>query len=144
MPMRNVLNRMRFSARPTQFGVLPFRRTEEGLQIMLVTSRTSGSWILPKGWRARGLAPHLSAAKEAYEEAGLLGVAGQTSIGTFLHVKSRTQQTVRVEVFPLEVTEQLDDWPERFQRRRQWFKVHQAARAVNDPTLRRMISSFAP
>jgi 8-oxo-dGTP pyrophosphatase MutT (NUDIX family) len=144
MLLRTLVSRLRIGGRAIQFGVLPFRRTEDGLQIMLVTSRSSGRWILPKGWRAHGLAPHLSAAKEAFEEAGLRGATSERSIGVFRHLKTGFRREVRVEIFPMEVTEQLDDWPERFQRRRQWFNVHQAALAVSNPSVRRVIGSFRP
>src|SRR3546814_175675 len=142
--MQQLIDRLRFRSRATQYGALPYRCSPGGVEVMLVTSRASGRWIVPKGWLAPGLAPHLSAAKEAYEEAGVVGTAGETPIGTFLHLKTATRQHLRVEVFPMEVVEELDHWPERFQRRRQWFNLDQAAHAVSETSLRRIISSFRP
>ena len=142
--MLHLIDRLRLRGRAIQYGVIPYRRSAGGIEIMLVTSRTSGRWIIPKGWPAEGFAPHLSAAKEAYEEAGLVGTVGETVVGTFLHLKSATRQRLSVQVFPMEVLQELDQWPERFQRRRQWFNPDQAANAVNDTSLRRLIRSFRP
>ena len=55
-----------------QFAVLPWRRVER-IEIMLVSSRETGRWVLPKGWPMKGIKPHNSAAREALEEAGILG-----------------------------------------------------------------------
>lgn len=142
--MRHLIDRVGLRSRLTQYGALPYRRTSGGVQIMLVTSRASGQWIVPKGWLTLGLAPHVSAAKEAYEEAGVVGTAAEIPIGVFPHLKSTTGQRLRVVVFPMEVTQELDHWPERFQRRRQWYNPDQAARAVTDTSLRKMIMSFRP
>lgn len=111
---------------------------------MLVTSRATGRWIIPKGWPAVNLPPHLSAAKEAYEEAGVRGEAGSESIGVFRHRKTLSGRRLTVNVYPLEVREQLDRWPERFQRQRRWFNVADAAHAVPDKSLRRIIKAFRP
>lgn len=142
--MQHLIDRLRLRSRSIQYGALPYRCSPDGVEIMLVTSRASGRWIVPKGWLAPGLAPHLSAAKEAYEEAGVMGTAGEIPIGTFLHLKTATRQRLRVEVYPMEVVEELDHWPERFQRRRQWFNLEQAAHVVSERSLRRMIRSFRP
>ena len=111
---------------------------------MLVTSRSTGRWIIPKGWPIDGLAPHLSAAREAYEEAGVRGKAGAEPIGVFRHRKTLTGRVLYITVYPLAVTEQLDRWPERFQRQRRWFTPPEAAHAVTDRPLRRIVQSFRP
>jgi 8-oxo-dGTP pyrophosphatase MutT (NUDIX family) len=141
--MRFLLDHARFRRGAIQFGSLPYRMNGSSLQIMLVTSRASGSWILPKGWLAPGLPPHRSAAKEAYEEAGILGQPGSEPIGAFMHRKS-TGRRVQVEIYPLRVTEELENWPERLQRKRRWFNPHQAALVVSNMALRQLISSFRP
>ena len=99
---------------------------------MLVTSRETKRWVLPKGWAEAGLAPHELAAKEAFEEAGLVGKVEREPVGTYRYEKRlHGGRTVPCEVgvYPLWVERQLDDWPERGQRKTQWFTLAQAALA---------------
>jgi 8-oxo-dGTP pyrophosphatase MutT (NUDIX family) len=128
-----------------QYAALPYRTDNEGgIEILLVTSRATGRWIIPKGWPADGLAPHLSAAKEAWEEAGVRGEAASQAIGSFRYRKSITGRRLTVAKFPLEVLEQLDRWPERLQRQRRWFAAGEAARVVTERPLGRIIGAFRP
>jgi hypothetical protein len=72
----------------TQYGALPYRFTKGGsLEVLLVTSRQSKRWIIPKGWPIKGLKPAPSAAREAYEEAGVQGLVGKKAIGTYVYEK---------------------------------------------------------
>jgi uncharacterized protein len=128
-----------------QYAALPWRCDADGaIEILLVTSRVTGRWIIPKGWPADDLPPHLSAAKEAWEEAGVLGEARPQSLGSFRHRKSVTRRLLTVNVYPLAVREQRDRWPERFQRQRRWFNPVDAAHAVAERPLRRIIQRFRP
>jgi 8-oxo-dGTP pyrophosphatase MutT (NUDIX family) len=86
---------------------------------MLVTSRQTQRWIIPKGWPQKGKAPCDSAAAEAFEEAGVVGSVGKHSVGTFnyeKHLKNGGVVACEVHVFPLEVRRQSKQWPEREQR----------------------------
>lgn len=101
----------------TQYGALPYRFHEDGtLQVLLVTSRRTRRWIIPKGWPIKGLPPAKSAAREAFEEAGVLGKVGSSALGKFSYRKlyEATNQSVECEVvvFPLRVDRQLATWPE--------------------------------
>ena len=91
--------------------------------MLLITSRETRRWVIPKGWAEKGVAPHEQAAREAFEEAGLQGEIGVKPIGSYRYLK-RLQggQTVpcRVDVFPLTVDHRLDDWPEKGQREATW------------------------
>lgn len=143
--MRLVPERLLRRTGSIQYAALPYRPDSRGeMEIMLVTSRSTGRWILPKGWPADGLAPHLSAAKEAWEEAGVRGEPLAQPIGVFRHRKSLTRRLLTVTVFPLEVRDQLDRWPEQFQRQRRWFTPTEAAYAVAERPLRRIIRTFRP
>jgi 8-oxo-dGTP pyrophosphatase MutT (NUDIX family) len=126
-----------------QYAALPFRsRGDSGLQIMLVTSRDTGRWIIPKGWPNAREAPHASAEREALEEAGVVGIVGRHAIGTYVYEKRLAGGAVvfcEVLVFPLEVEGQQDDWPEKEERRFQWFSPDDAANAVREPALREII-----
>jgi 8-oxo-dGTP pyrophosphatase MutT (NUDIX family) len=121
-----------------QFAAVPLMQEGTQVRVMLLTSRGTGRWVLPKGWAEQGLTGPEVAAKEAFEEAGLIGVVQPESLGAYLYEKSMPQdRTVpcRVEVFVLWVSQQLDDWPERAQRVRQWFSLSEAAGKVNESDL---------
>jgi uncharacterized protein len=111
----------------------------------LITSRETKRWVIPKGNPVRGLAPHQSAAHEAFEEAGISGIACPVSIGTYHYDKRRSNGSSRnatVNVFPLAVISQFDDWPEMHERTTQWFDLADAADAVDEAELKALISSF--
>lgn len=129
-----------------QVAALPWRRTERGVEIMLVTSRGSGRWVLPKGWPERGEELFNAAAREAMEEAGLDGVVSRQEAGTFFyekHLPSGAEWRCEVHVYPLEVDAVADKWPERKMRKRQWFSVEEASRLVTEPDLAELIARFA-
>jgi 8-oxo-dGTP pyrophosphatase MutT (NUDIX family) len=72
------------SARRLQYGALPYRISKgRGAEFVLVTSRETHRWIIPKGWPKNNKSPHHSAAHEAFEEAGVLGIVGRRSVGSF-------------------------------------------------------------
>src|ERR1700681_2216499 len=98
------------AARRVQYAALPFRRRATSrVQVVLVTSRETGRWIIPKGWPIRRKAPHASAAREALEEAGVVGSVGRDPIGTYSYEKrlaGGSIVTCEVRVFSLEVKSQ--------------------------------------
>jgi 8-oxo-dGTP pyrophosphatase MutT (NUDIX family) len=127
-----------------QFAVLPWRRAE-GLEIMLVSSRETGRWVLPKGWPMKGIKPHKTAAREALEEAGILGKIAKTSLGGYSYAKrlqDGSVQICRVQVFSFEVEREHNSWLEKHERTRKWFAVADAAEAVEEPELREVILKF--
>ena len=127
-----------------QFAVLPWRRAE-GLEIMLVSSRETGRWVLPKGWPMKGIKPHKTAAREALEEAGILGKIAKTSLGGYSYAKrlqDGSVQICRVQVFSFEVEREHNSWLEKHERTRKWFAVADAAEAVEEPELREAILKF--
>ncbi len=145
--MATLLNRV-FS-NPTgfvQLAALPYRRHGSAMSICLVTSRGTGRLIIPKGWPERGKPPHKVAAKEAFEEAGLTGEIGDEPIGAFSYRKGLhwfASATCRVDVYPLLVTGENDDWPESKQRERIWYSAKAAAKAVREPELSELIQRFS-
>jgi 8-oxo-dGTP pyrophosphatase MutT (NUDIX family) len=126
-----------------QFAALPFRTCEDGSsQVMLVTSRATHRWVIPKGWTIKGLKPPEVAAQEAFEEAGLVGrIVGKRPIGSFHYEKLMPRNTLlcEVRVFLLHVDHQLDDWPERRQRETRWFEPEEAAGLVMEKGLAKII-----
>lgn len=131
-----------------QFGVLPYRIESSGqVSILLITSRDTGRWIIPKGNPDPKLSPQKAALLEAHEEAGVEGEVGDVPIGTYRYVKEKRAGQVLpadVRVFPLLVTRQLDDWPERHERSARWFSTADAAASVAERSLRALILSFRP
>jgi len=113
---------------------------------MLVTSRETRRWIIPKGWPQRGRAPYDSAAREAFEEAGVVGAVGRRSVGSFPYekrLKGGGVMVCEVHVFPLKVTRQSKQWPEKEQRDVKWLSIKQAAETVQEPMLSEIISRLA-
>ena len=112
---------------------------------MLVTSRETGRWIIPKGWPKKRKAPYASAAREALEEAGVVGEVGKDPIGSYSYKKRLRSGAIvacEVQVFPLEVKRQQKRWPEKREREFHWFSPADAAKAVQEPVLRNIIRAF--
>ncbi len=126
-----------------QIGALPFRSLPDGAyDVLLVTSRESRRWVIPKGWPMKGRKPYEAAQQEAYEEAGLIGHIGKRPLGFYLYekrLKNRDSVLCQVKVFPLEVRKQLNRWPEQHQRELRWFAPAEAAEAVSEPGLSAII-----
>ena len=130
-----------------QYAALPYRPTgSSGTEVMLVTSRGRQRWIIPKGWPHSGRAPCDSAAREAFEEAGVLGLVGRRSLGLFRYKKRLKKGRVAVcdvHVFPLHVARQRPQWPEKNQRDIKWVSVKEAAATVQNVRLREIIRRWA-
>jgi 8-oxo-dGTP pyrophosphatase MutT (NUDIX family) len=128
-----------------QVAALPWRRSEHGVEVMLITSRDTGRWVLPKGWPEEGEALHEAAAREAFEEAGISGGIASAETGSYFYNKIRssgTESLCEVHVFPLEVRETASKWREKGQRKRKWVTPREAIRMVNEPDLGRLITRF--
>jgi uncharacterized protein len=128
---------------------LPYRTdgvaVDAPVSILLVTSRETKRWVIPKGNLIAGMSTHAAAAVEAEEEAGVLGAACPTPIGTYYYRKKRgngASLMVGVEVFPVAVTSELKTWKEQDERERRWFSLADAADAVDEPDLKALIRSF--
>jgi 8-oxo-dGTP pyrophosphatase MutT (NUDIX family) len=129
-----------------QQGALPYRfRPDGSIEILLVTSRQTRRWIIPKGWPIKGLKPAKSAAREAYEEAGVRGTMAAKSIGSFIYDKwleDGVTVPCEVRVFPLLVERQHKSWPERDQRETRWLTPAAALALLEDPGLRDVLATF--
>ena len=129
-----------------QVAALPYRDGPGGSpEVLLITSRGTRRWVIPKGNPIRGLSAHLAAAHEAFEEAGISGVAEVEPIGSYGYDKVRrngSTRAARVEVFPLAVHGRADDWPEQHERESKWFSLSEAAAAVEEPELKAIIAGF--
>jgi len=129
-----------------QYAALPWRLHGQTLQILLITSRRTHRWIIPKGWPMDKCKPAVTAAREAAEEAGVYGEMAKRPVGHFSYQKllrDGIEMPCRVEVFPLKVTRERSDWDEMDARQRRWFGVREAAAAVIEPQLKLVIRRFA-
>ena len=128
-----------------QVAALPWRKTEAGVEIMLITSRDTGRWVLPKGWPEVDEDLGGAAAREAGEEAGISGAVARKEVGRYYYNKMRSSGEAvpcEVLVFPLEVDMVADKWKEKRQRKRKWVKPADAARMLNEPDLCQLIAAF--
>jgi 8-oxo-dGTP pyrophosphatase MutT (NUDIX family) len=134
------------AAKRVQYAALPYRRRGNSrTEVMLVTSRETGRWIIPKGWPQRRKKPHTSAANEAREEAGVVGKIERDPIGSYSYkkkLKSGALVPCEVRVFPLKVNRQKRGWPEKEEREARWFSRTEASKAVREPALSNIIRSF--
>ena len=128
-----------------QYAALPFRYTHD-LEILLISSRETHRWVIPKGWPMKGRKPYAAAAREALEEAGVVGRIAKRSIGSYQYVKrlkNGAPLLCTVDVFPMMVSRQRDRWREQDQRTARWFPAEEAAMAVEEPELQALIDGFA-
>jgi 8-oxo-dGTP pyrophosphatase MutT (NUDIX family) len=133
-------------ASKVQYGALPWRRVEGAIEILLVTTRNTRRWIVPKGWPLTGRSAVESAAREALEEAGVLGEMAEQMLGSFHYNKRRKSGEVvpcKVHVFAMEVMHQRRRWAEKSARETRWCSLEEALSRVNEPGLRRLIAKFA-
>lgn len=130
----------------TQFAALCYRYENDKLRVCLITSRRSKRWIIPRGWPMHKQTPANAAATEAWEEAGLTGQPIDHCLGVYAYVKLLTKRMlpVIVMVYPLEVQQEHDSWPEMLQRKRKWLSPKKAAKRLAEPELRRIVSRFDP
>jgi two-component system phosphate regulon sensor histidine kinase PhoR len=132
----------------TQYGVIPVRQAREGgLEILLITSRETRRWVVPRGNAIPGRSPAESAAQEAYEEAGIIGEVEAEPLGRYVYRKRRRNGAVlpaEVQLFRMSVAEERDDWPEKDERERRWFAPQEAAAAVAEVELAEMIRGLGP
>lgn len=120
-----------------QSGVVPYRKKDNDLEVLLITSLKKKRWIIPKGYIEFNLTPFESAKKEAYEEAGIIGSNETIELGAL-----KIEKTIGVcwmKIFSMEVTEMLEDYPEKNQRKREWFSVKEAAENIGIPEISNLI-----
>jgi ADP-ribose pyrophosphatase YjhB (NUDIX family) len=135
---KKAVRRAKKGERIRQVAAIPFRLREDGrLDVLLVTSRTTRRFIVPKGWPMKGKSGRKAATIEAQEEAGVLGNALKQPAGTYSYWKRMANRFVRVDVvvYLLEVTEEMADWREAANRQRAWLPAADAALLIDEPEL---------
>lgn len=130
-----------------QYAALCWREAMAGIEVLLITSRDTGRWVLPKGWPMPGLSPEDAAAREAWEEAGVVGQISPVGLGRYGYLKEMGANPAipcAVAVYGLQVADLAAKFPEESERRRNWFPLDQAASLVREPELAELIRSFVP
>jgi 8-oxo-dGTP pyrophosphatase MutT (NUDIX family) len=127
-----------------QVGALPLRFEDGRAQVLLLTSRETKRWIIPKGWPMKGRKNWAAAAQEAKEEAGIVGRTDKKPIGSFLYFKRRAAHfdLCRVDVFVLSFDKRLDEYKEKGQREARWFPIEEAAELVEEPGLAALLRNL--
>jgi ADP-ribose pyrophosphatase YjhB (NUDIX family) len=132
----------------TQFAAIPWRRDAAGeVRVLLITSRETRRWVVPKGWPIKGKSSAKSAAQEAFEEAGVVGKMGKAPVGVYTYdkrLKNGRLQHVRVAVFALQVEAEVEAFPEHGQREKAWLSPVEAAGRVDEPELTELLIAFNP
>ena len=129
-----------------QFAALCWRMRRDKPEVLLITSRDTGRWVIPKGWQIAGKDGPASAAQEAWEEAGVEGRIGPAPLGLYAYDKVMTPDKClpcAVSVYALRVATLARRFPERKERRRKWFTAEKAARKVAEPDLRALLEAVA-
>lgn len=133
----------------TQYGAVCWREGAAGPEVLLITSRDTGRWVIPKGWPIKGLPPEGSAAREAWEEAGVEGKPDPRCIGLYSYDKlldkpkgPQVQVPCVVAVYALKVNKLANSFPEAGQRRRKWFSPKKASGKVAEPELRDLLAAL--
>ncbi len=129
---------------PLQVAALPIRFKDGHPEVMLVTSRETKRWVIPKGGPMKGKKNWAAAAQEAKEEAGIIGKASKRPVGEFHYFKRRAAHfdLCRVEVYYLGFEKQLSAFKEKGQREARWFALEEAAEAVQEPGLTALLKSI--
>lgn len=131
----------------TQFGALVYSIVKGKTQVLLITTRGSKRWVIPKGWPMTGLTPAAGALQEAWEEAGVRGKTFDHCLGLYSYRKSVAKDLILpclVMVYPVKAKKLINDFPEKGQRRRKWMSPDNAAKRVSEPELARIIATFDP
>lgn len=132
--------------RQRQVAALCYRETDQGTRVLLITSRDTGRWIVPKGWPIDGLDGPGSALQEAWEEAGVSKADIESDpVGAYDYLKAKNKGPdipVKAQVYLTRVRNLEDDYPEAHQRKRAWFAPSEAANLVDEPDLKEILAQL--
>lgn len=131
----------------TQFAALCYRVVKDKVQVLVISSRGTGRWIVPKGWPMDGKTPAEAALQEAWEEAGVIGKVVSAPLGLYSYQKVQENAPdfpcIAV-VYAVKVKSLSKDFPEAGERRVKWVGRKKAAKLVDEPELSRILRDFDP
>ncbi|MBD2502717.1 NUDIX hydrolase [Anabaena azotica] len=123
-----------------QSGVIPYRERDGRIEILLITTRDLQDWVIPKGGIVNGMTPPASAAKEAWEEAGVIGEVDDNELGSYKYRKGG--KVYRVKMYLLPVAKVSDYYPEADKRYRRWLDANHAIKLIKKDSLKRILKGF--
>lgn len=129
-----------------QVGALPLRKAPSNtIEVLLVSSRDTGRWVIPKGWPSKRMLDSAAAAREAKQEAGVVGKIAKKPVGNYRYrkIEKENVRLIEVDVYLLWVKKEKKQWKEKAERNRVWFDAETASRKVREPNLRALISALA-
>ncbi len=129
-----------------QVGALPLRKAQSNtIEVLLVSSRDTGRWVIPKGWPSKRMIDSAAAAREARQEAGVTGKIAKKPFGTYRYrkIEKESIRLIEVSVYLLWVKKEKKQWKEKAERNRVWFDAQTASRKVREPNLKALIASLA-
>ncbi|ADJ24200.1 NUDIX hydrolase [Hyphomicrobium denitrificans ATCC 51888] len=129
-----------------QVGALPLRKAPSNMiEVLLVSSRDTGRWVIPKGWPSKRMVDSAAAAREAKQEAGVVGKIAKKPVGNYRYrkIEKENVRLIEVDVYLLWVKKEKKQWKEKAERNRVWFDAETASRKVREPNLRALISALA-
>ncbi len=133
--------------RATQVAALCWRLRAGAVQVLMITSRGTGRWIVPKGWHIDGLDGATSALTEAWEEAGVRGTVAPDPVGIYAYTKlleDGTAQPILATLYAVKVRALMKSFPEMAERRRKWMSPRKAAQRVAEAELAALLTDFKP
>ncbi len=142
--MRELLGKL-LGTRPPVLQVAALCVDPKTGKLLLITSRGTGRWIIPKGWPMSGRSASGAALREAWEEAGVCGTAQEAPVGQFAYSKWHGRGLsipINVNVYLIRVTGLDDDYPEASERRREWFTPLEAAELVDEAGLKELLRNI--
>ena len=144
MNEKKVIRRARKAKPVRQVAAVPFRATASGREVMLITSRSTGRFVFPKGWPMKGKSRRKAAYLEAEQEAGVTGRVLDSPLGTYNYWKRLSSAIVPVEVtvYLIDVSDVRDDWKEKHERRRAWVAPGDAATLIDEPELASLVRNI--
>lgn len=129
----------------TQVAALPYVMDKGKPRVLLITSRETRRWVIPKGWPMENLSSPDAAAAEAWEEAGIVGKVSDKCLGFYAYNKAFPNADplpIVVAVYPMKVKALKDIFPEVGQRKRKWMTPKKAAERVQEPELSAILRRF--
>lgn len=123
-----------------QSSVVPYRILDSGIEIMMITSIRRRRWIIPKGAVEPYMTPQDSAAKEAFEEAGIEGTVAKEPLGRY-HYK-KWSGICRCDVYAMKVETIHDTWQEQEDRDREWIDAKEAINRLRHKQLKSIVKKF--
>ena len=140
-----LIGRASMPAAMRQSGAIPYTIVKDQPVFLIITSRRTGRWIFPKGTPIEGMTPWEVAATEAFEEAGVEGEIETTPIGSYQTAKmiGIRRTLIEVDMYPLRVQTQREDWPEKDNRHRHWVILPDAKRLLSDARLVELAAALA-